>query len=1140
MPDKNLNLNQPTPAENDKGTELNLTGQRQVGDRVYLDVGVSPKDTEPKPTDKPFEAFLVDPGDDMSAGYMERRENSWSPELTGIMTDPEVKGNFDEMMKGMGKGEGEIQAEMGGLEQPWVDPIMAFSGSFGAGALLTKTLVKPLITSAITALAEYPIGQASDIIGEKYPNAALPFNIAFGVLSGVTVENKLQEAIVKGLKKAKVAVNDGTIAEALTEIGKISKQKLTEQRGSVSGKPPAPEAGTGPKTSVPPSGEQGTASPIQQAVKEIIPDLNKQLNLEVTKRLENLTPQKVKVLFDIAPTPQAKAGAFQIAAHEYFSDVSDLPQKAININFRNIESPEDIQALIYQTSKAYGDEIQEARRGIQTNEQTSRLADNLGMDTDTLLRRQRGQSFNAEQAYAARNLLVSSATNLKEAAQRAVLPTASEIDKFEFRKLLNLHYAIQAQVSGMTAEAGRALQQFRMKAASQEGMVQQLKDSMAGLQSLEKGGTTEDLAAVILTLDEMGKVSRVVRKLDKPSSMKMIVEFWINSILSGPMTHAVNMTSNTLTNLIQVPERFLAAGIGKALPGQAEIDPTEAFHLLAGIKGGLEDGFRLIAKTSAMARNEGLAPALSKLVQTYTGQTGKIEYKAAITGANMMQLPVGKFADKVGMGGPLARAADIIGEVVRVPGTALQFEDAIFKGIGYRMELNARAFRMARAEGLEGKALSNRIASLLNDPPDELTKAAMDHADYVTYTKELGEFGTTLTKLANIYPAARFVLPFIRTPANIFKFFGERTPLGLLAKSIRDDIAGGGAERDMALSRMALGSAIMALVGWQTMEGNITGGGPTDDALQATWRRTGWQPYSFRFGEGYPWLSYARFEPFGTLVGTAADIGEIYSQYQTGMLDDDNALLYAGWIALNKNVTNKTFLRGIADLSESLHDPERFAPSYASKFASSFIPNVIGQVNIYEVDPVIRQTRGIIDATKAKIPGLSTSVPPRRNLWGEEIVREGGAIPGIPDIVNPLFKSSDKNSPIDEEMKRLNIGASPVSRWINGVELLPGEYDRYQVLAGNESKDTRGRGLKDYLNEKLNDYDYKKLSDGKDGGKADFIRKSIQSFRDQAQIDLFREFSGLKKSILDHKKDKEQKKRVPIRNINDSQAPTFR
>jgi hypothetical protein len=75
-------------------------------------------------------------------------------------------------------------------------------------------------------------------------------------------------------------------------------------------------------------------------------------------------------------------------------------------------------------------------------------------------------SAEAEQALAARQVLVSSGKQLKDLADivSGRIPAAgTEFEsytvpelRFAFEKQLATHYAIQAQVSGMTAEAGRA------------------------------------------------------------------------------------------------------------------------------------------------------------------------------------------------------------------------------------------------------------------------------------------------------------------------------------------------------------------------------------------------------------------------------------------------------------------------------------------------------------------------------------------------------------------------------------------------------------------------------------------------------------------------------------------------------------
>ena len=81
---------------------------------------------------------------------------------------------------------------------------------------------------------------------------------------------------------------------------------------------------------------------------------------------------------------------------------------------------------------------------------------------------------------------------------------------------------------------------------------------------------------------------------------------------------------------------------------------------------------------------------------------------------------------------------------VRIPGRALGAEDEIFKTLGYRMELNARALRQASEEVHGGKVapdkLKERIAELVENPPEDLRLAATDAALYQTFTNKTGAF----------------------------------------------------------------------------------------------------------------------------------------------------------------------------------------------------------------------------------------------------------------------------------------------------------------------------------------------------------------------------------------------------------------
>jgi hypothetical protein len=763
--------------------------------------------------------------------------------------------------------------------------------------------------------------------------------------------------------------------------------------------------------------------------------------------------------------------------------------KAINVNLARLDTPDDVKAAIDTTAKVYAGEIDEARRGIVTQQQTTQLADELGMTVDDLMSRRKGQAFNAEEALAARRMLASSATNLVTLAKKAQGVGASEVDMVAFRRSLSVHAAIQQQVSGMTAEAGRALAQFRMMASAGDAQTRALREMLE-----LSGGAKEaqDLARMVSVLDTPEGIATFVRQAQKATTKDMVFEAWINGLLSGPATHVVNNLSNAMVAAWMVPERALAAQFRRLTGGQG-VQVGEATAQMYGLVKGARDGFALAWQAF---RTGEPSDAMAKIeAQKYR----------AIT------------AENLNLSGAPGYLADLLGEAIRLPGRALMASDELFKAIGYRMELNALAFRTAAGEGLQGDAFAKRAAGVLTNPPETVSMAAQDAARYQTFTKPLGPAGTMITAGMNKLPGARILFPFVRTPTNILKFVGERTPLAPLSAAVRADIAAGGARRDLALAKISTGSLAMAVAADAAMSGNITGGGPTDPGLKAALYRTGWQPYSIKVGDTH--YAYNRLDPLGWFLGAAADMSEI-----AGHLDEPEAdeLAASLVMAVSNNIVNKSYLQGFSTFigAFSQMSPESGAARgerVLARFAGSLIPSVAASIE-RELDPAMRDAQGILDAIKARTPGYSDTLPPVRNLWGEPVHLSGGL---GPDIMSPIYTSSDKGSAIDEEIVRLGLSLSMPTRTLDEVELQPEEFSRYVQLAGNEAKDPgTGLGLKEALEQVITSPEYLQASDGPDGMKALIIRKHVQAYRALAKAQLQQEFPELEGQMMIRQFDK--------------------
>jgi hypothetical protein len=471
---------------------------------------------------------------------------------------------------------------------------------------------------------------------------------------------------------------------------------------------------------------------------------------------------------------------------------------------------------------------------------------------------------------------------------------------------------------------------------------------------------------------------------------------------------------------------------------------------------------------------------------------------------------------------PFGRGLDMIGTLTRLPGHALAAEDEFFKTIGYRAEVHAQALRQATAEGRVGPDRFRRMAELANDPPEHIRMSAADAALYATFQNKPGEWAQSLMDLrasGSLNPTF-VVLPFVRTPANILRYTFERTPVAPLVKQWRDDIAAGGARRDLALARMASGSAVMAAGMDLASSGLITGAGPSNQAEKEVLERQGWKPFSVYVNGTY--YSYQRADPMGMHLGFMATLAEKMKAKELSGEDFDSLqeAVAAGIATLSQTIVDKTYFRGIAEVMTAIKGSEKSDEAFARWFnrqTASMMPasSALG-VATRALDPVQRDPQSTADFLMARIPGMSKELPPARSLWGEE--KKPAAIYGrVYDVISPVAVSKDKESPVDAEMERLGTSVDRIKKTasFDGVPVsfndFPEVYDYYVRLSGNELKHpAHGLGAKDFLDAVVTgkhpmSATYNVQSDGPDGGKAAFIANAVSEFRGLARRQILAE-----------------------------------
>lgn len=816
--------------------------------------------------------------------------------------------------------------------------------------------------------------------------------------------------------------------------------------------------------------------------------------------------------------PAAAAKGLSEDARKAAAGSDDLGGKQVFINFARINEPADVQKVIGDMADAFSGQIDAARRGVQTNEETSKLAAKIGMTPADLLNRRKGAPLNAEQALAARQLLNSSAEKLLEVAKVASGPNAGTIDLYNFRKMVSIHSAIQAEVIAARTETARALQSWAIPAGGAKEKLRSIENLMAGMGGPAVSKALADrLSKLAAAGIDDGALSAAIRRGAGARTVDTVREIFINGLLSSPPTHIVNTASNTMFGFTQIMERSAAAGIRQGIGGEG-VAAGEATAMLFGLTSGLKDAFR--ASWKALKTGEA------------SDVVGKVDAPQ----------PRAISAEAWGITNTTAgRAVDLIGETVRVPGRALMVQDEFFKSTGYRMELHAQAWRTAHGEGLTGDAFYKRLAEVVDNPPENVRIAAADAALYSTFTNKTGWFGEAVMNLREKGGALNpmwLITPFVRTPVNLFRAFAERSPLAPLVGQWRDDIAAGGARADLAMARMATGSTIMLLATDLAMSGTITGRGPKDPGEREALIRQGWQPYSRRVGD--TWVQYQRGDPLANTIGLAADFAELLTRNEIDPDDVDEWHEAMGLAigAIAQWTVNRTYMSGMAELMNVTADPARYGRDYVNRLAGSFVPFSAGLGTVERaIDPTVREADDPFDYVQSRIAGLSTKLTPRRDLWGKAVGAET-YFGDIGDAMSPYKVTRVKHSPIDAEMTRLNMNMERIGKRtsFDGVDVnfrdWPEVYDAYVRLAGNELEHpVYGVGAKDYLDSVIEGRAdqsalYEMRSDGKDGGKAIFIRDTIQKYRALASREIMNnpEFADFADHVDRLKREKRQKR----------------
>ena len=592
----------------------------------------------------------------------------------------------------------------------------------------------------------------------------------------------------------------------------------------------------------------------------------------------------------------------------------------------------------------------------------------------------------------------------------------------EFQQKLAAFQGVAMTLKGKRREAARALGVNRKYGNTLDSMANMTPEAMAEIMGTVGGRDVmmEKQRQFMQTLADndgklgLGDMDAFTKRTTWQTGKDVLVYSYKAALLSNPGTHLVNAGSNFMTGFYEsVAVRGSAGLISAAVTRPAE----RMLNKLSKGKYGNRDPGDLIYWDEGMVEAWASASALPDAILSMrdSWKTGQTKYGMDKADVNSEQMSI---------------------KGVNIPFSALGAADEFFKDIVYRKSMYAQAHRTAKTEGLSGQAAKDRINDLMRDPPPDFHDMAVERSKYETYTQEPGKtmIGGTSKWLQGLRKDsfwAEVIFPFVNTPANIMDYAIDNSMLSPLTKRWKQDFMAGGAKRDLALGRLANGTALTTAVWYMHSQGLVTGGGPHNWDQQKALLKTGWKPYSIRIGDEY--IPYNRLgSQFGAVLAGTADVMDGINYAKEGTFDVIGAAMN-GVLSMGRFAEEMPMLQGLGGVMDAMRGDKKLHAGTAGRFVSAWFPNFF-RTPTEVMDPAHHAVRteefwpSLKQNVQRKLPYIgfkrlpsSRDLPAARYWDGSPKISENG----IPMRAMGMFKTATvKDDPASFALIQNGIGVS--------------------------------------------------------------------------------------------------------------------
>ena len=507
------------------------------------------------------------------------------------------------------------------------------------------------------------------------------------------------------------------------------------------------------------------------------------------------------------------------------------------------------------------------------------------------------------------------------------------------------------------------------------------------------------------------------------TAMRMFVKTqtsnFYNSILSGTKT-LIRNASNAY--------RLVEAPLSMAIVGAWKGDPAiikAAFAGYSAIGQSTSEAFRVAARTWKVG-----IPAQASPYRI-------LQDSESLAMLQAMEMTAKTEAEKMTVG--FLKAQYRFAEWTSYPSKMLMSMDDAFKTVFARQ----RIAEMATYKAMTEAKTPTDVADYLKKYTDEYSKyidpqtgvikekGLQEYADVGTFQNNPGERFNDLSRaienLPYLGPLGKQIVPFIRTPANIFAYQLEHLPLtNRFSKQYQDAMA---SEDPLRIAeyegRQAIGVMTIAAIAPLTYSGLVTGNYPLDPKERQRWKMLGIKARSFVVNGQY--VSYNALEPLSNIIAATADITQLT---KLGAVDAAERLTGTLGLALAASFTEKSYFSGLQALGDFL-SPETWTDKTAMRGLLSAANNNIGLAGIRRslansMNPYMREYSNEFERTAmAAIPGYALTRPIQIDvLTGKPIGSRGNL--GL-DLVNSMW-----NANVPFEISPEN--KDPVAKFLMDIE----------------------------------------------------------------------------------------------------------